>query len=202
MIKRRLPFITAYGAGLAFLIIVSLLLLPTWPRNWLIILVENYENLDLIQTPLMTLASLLPGIEDFLSILSHVIFVVFYIFLLIQLRSKSERVFVWNALAALVIASLLNIRGSIAYLFLLLPAILLVFRFLSERLGLFGRIITWIIIGLLVAIPWYASLPVEIIKVSSSLSSVVIWLPILVIIGMNWIRWWAVKIPKLPFESS
>ena len=77
-----------------------------------------------------------------------------------------------------------------------------VFRFLTERLGLFGRIITWIIIGLLIAIPWYASLPVEIIKVSSSLSSVVIWLPILVIIGMNWIRWWAVKFPKLPFESS
>ena len=202
IIKRRWSLITAYGAGLAFLIIVSLLLLPTWPRDWLIIVVENYENLNLVQTPLMTLASLLPGIEDFLSILLHIIFGTFYIFLLIRLRSKSERIFVWNALAVLVVASLLNIRGSAAYLFLLLPAILLVFRFLTERLGLFGRIITWIFIVLLVTIPWYASLPVEMITVSSSLSTMVIWLPILVIIGMNWIRWWAVKIPKLPFESS
>ncbi len=202
IIRRRWSFITAYGAGLAFLVIVSLLLIPTWPKDWLIILIENYENLNLVQTPLMTLASLLPGIEDFLSILLHIIFIVFYVFLLIRLRSKSERVFVWNAFAALVVSSLLNIRGSIAYLFLLLPAILLVFRFLTERLGLFGRIITWIFVGLLVAIPWYASLPVENITVSSSLSSVVIWLPILVIIGMNWIRWWAIKIPKLPFGSS
>ncbi|MDT8380771.1 MAG: glycosyltransferase family 87 protein [Brevefilum sp.] len=199
IIKRRWSLVTAYSAGLVFLVIVSLLLLPTWPRDWLIIVVENYENLNLVQTPLMTLASLLPGIEDFLSIFLHIIFGTFYIFLLIRLRSKSERVFVWNALAALVVASLLNIRGSVVYLFLLLPAILLVFRFLTERLGLFGRIITWIFIGLLIAIPWYASLPVELITASSSLSSVVIWLPILVIIGMNWIRWWAVKIPKLPF---
>jgi hypothetical protein len=202
IIKRRGSLITAYGAGLAFLIIVSLLLIPTWPRDWLIIVVENYENLNLVQTPLMTLASLLPGIEDFLSILLHIIFGTFYIFLLIRLRSKSERIFVWNALAVLVVVSLLNIRGSVAHLFLLLPAILLVFRFLTERLGLFGRIITWIFIVLLVTIPWYASLPVEMITVSSSLSTMVIWLPILVIIGMNWIRWWAVKIPKLPFDPS
>jgi len=202
IIKRRWSLITAYGAGLAFLIIVSLLLIPTWPRDWLIIVVENYENLNLVQTPLMTLASLLPGIEDFLSILLHIIFGTFYIFLLIRLRSKSERIFVWNALAVLVVVSLLNIRGSVAHLFLLLPAILLVFRFLTERLGLFGRIITWIFIVLLVTIPWYASLPVEMITVSSSLSTMVIWLPILVIIGMNWIRWWAVKIPKLPFDPS
>lgn len=202
IIKRRWSLITAYGAGLAFLIIVSLLLIPTWPRDWLIIVVENYENLNLVQTPLMTLASLLPGIEDFLSILLHIIFGTFYIFLLIRLRSKSERIFVWNALAVLVVVSLLNIRGSAAHLFLLLPAILLVFRFLTERLGLFGRIITWIFIVLLVTIPWYASLPVEMITVSSSLSTMVIWLPILVIIGMNWIRWWAVKIPKLPFDPS
>jgi len=199
VIKRRWSFITAYGAGLAFQIVVSLLLLPSWPRDWVSIIVRNYENLNLVQTPLMTLASSLPGIENFLSILLHVIFSVFYIYLLVTLRSKSERIFVWNIVAALVVASLLNIRGSISYLYLVFPAILLVFRFLAERLGIFGRIITWILIVLLVAISWYLSLPFEEITVSSSLSSVVVWLPILVIIGMNWIRWWAVKIPKLPF---
>jgi len=201
IIKRRWSLITAFSAGLTFLIIISLLLLPSWPQDWLRIIVANYSNLNLVQTPLMSLASLLPGIESFLSIFLHIIFGAFYIYLLISLRTKSERVFIWNTLAATVIAYLLNIRGSIHYLFIVIPALLLVFRFLGERLGLFGQIVSWALIVLLVAGSWFLYLPVEIITTSSSLPLFIIWLPILILLGVNWIRWWAVKIPKLPFES-
>jgi len=69
--RRRWSILISYFYGGAFLIIVSLLLLPTWPLDWLHILINIIETGDWLQTPLMLLASLLPGIENFLMIFLH-----------------------------------------------------------------------------------------------------------------------------------
>jgi hypothetical protein len=116
------------------------------------------------------------------------------------MRGKSERVFRWNLLATMVIAYLLNIRGSIDSIFLIYPASFLIFRFFSERWGMVGKIISWVIVSAMFVSSWLLFLPVEIISLSIDLPILNYGIPIIIFIGMNWIRWWAVKIPRLPFE--
>jgi len=199
--RRRWSIVSAFFSGFAFIVVISLLLIPSWPRDWISIWVENYSDLEIIRTPLMTLASYLPGVEGFLSIFFHALFGIFYLLMLITLRGKSERVFIWNALGTMIISFLVNIRGSVSYILLILPAIFLVFRFLSERWGLFGRISSWIILAFFTIGSWILFLPVEDVITTIDIPLITIGIPFLVFMGMNWIRWWAIKIPRLPFES-
>jgi hypothetical protein len=200
MMNRRWSVVSAFFSGVAFVVVVSLLLIPSWPRDWLSILVNDFTDLGLIETPLMTLAAYLPGVERFLSIFSHGSLGIYFLYIVITMRGKSERVFKWNLLATMVIAYLLNIIGSIDSIFLIYPALFLIFRFFSERWGMVGKIISWVILSAMFASSWLLYLPVEFISSSIDLPVISYGIPIMIFIGMNWIRWWAVKIPRLPFE--
>ncbi len=199
--RRRWSIISAFFSGVAFIIVVSLLLIPSWPRDWVRILVENFSDLEIIQTPLMTLASYLPGVEDFLSIFLHALFGLYFLVMIITIRGKSERVFIWNSFATMVISFLLNVRGSVSEIFLIIPALFLVLRFLSERWGLLGKIFSWVILAFFSIGSWLLFLPSEPNITPVEMPFITIGIPILVFIGMNWIRWWAIKIHRLPFES-
>jgi len=201
MIKRRWSLISAFFSGVVFIIVVSILLLPSWPRDWLGITIDYYSNLEMIQTPIMALAASLPGIEQLLSISLHAIIGFYYLYMLIRLKGKSERVFIWNLMVTLIIAYLVNIQGSISFIFLIYPALFLVFRFFSERWGLFGKIISWLLLTIFGFGSWVFFLPFDSLREPVDLPVIYIGVPILILIGMNWIRWWAIKIPKLPFET-
>ncbi len=197
---RRWSILTAYFSGVAFLFAITLLLLPAWPLNWLQAILESYGNWDWINTPLMTLASILPGIANYLSIFLHVICAIYSLYLWITLLGKTGRVFTWKLLAMLVVAYLFHVKGTINQLFLVMPAMFMVFRFWSERWQLFGRILSWLILILLLAGSWLLVRPEISFVVEMSLPILVVGLPVLVFLGMIWIRWWALKIPRLPFE--
>jgi hypothetical protein len=201
IMKRRWSVVSAFVSGLAFIIFISVLLIPSWPRDWLSILVGNYPNFELLQTPLMALAAYLPGVEGFLSIFLHGLFGIYFLFMVITMKRNSERVIKWNLFASLVIAFLVNIRGSIHFIFLIYPALFVVFRFFSERWGILGRVASWIILTVFIFSSWLLFLPVEAIRTPIELPLIYFGIPILVFIGMNWIRWWAIKIPRLPFET-
>ncbi len=200
LVKRRWSIISAFFSGVAFMLVVSILLLPSWPGDWIRILAGNFPNMDLIQTPLMTLAAYLPGVENFLSILMHAFFGVYFLVMMVVMRRKSDRIFIWSTLATLIIAFLVNMRGSIHFIFIIYPALFFVFRYLSERWGLFGKIFSWIILAVLGIGSWIFSFPIESIR-PLGFPLITIGMPILVFLGMNWIRWWAIKIPNLQFES-
>lgn len=202
IVKRRWSVISAYFAGVAFLMAVSLLILPNWLLDWLRVLLKSYENLDWVQTPLMRLAGMLPGVADFLSIFLHAALVIYLVIVWITLKGNSQRVFIWKALILLVGAFLLNIQGDVYHLFLILPAGFLIFRSWSERWGIFGRILSWLFMIVVAVGSWIISLPDIPFTLTESSPLLLILLPLLVLVGMVWIRWWAVKIPRLPFEAQ
>ena len=201
MMHRRWSVVSAFFSGVAFVVVVSILLIPSWPRDWLSILVSDFSALDLIKTPLMALAAYLPGIQRFLTIFLHALFGIYFLYMVITVKGKSERVFKWNLLATMVIAYLMNFRGSLGSIFLIYPGMFLVFRFFSERWGLLGRVISWVILAIFSIGSWFLFLPVEIISTPLELPLINYGIPIIVFIGLNWIRWWAIKIPRLQFES-
>lgn len=198
--QRRWAILKAYFSGVAFLLTVTLLLLPSWPLNWLRVVYDLYGNWDWIRTPLMGLAEILPGIADSLSIFLHIALAIYLLVLWITLLGKKSKVFTWKVLAMLIVAYLYHVNPTISQLFLLLPAMFMVFRFWSERWLLFGRVFSWILIILIFAASWLLVRPGISFQFEPSVPILAIGLPVLVFIGMIWIRWWAISIPKLPFE--
>jgi len=199
--RRRWSILTAYFSGVAFLFTVTLLLLPSWFLDWLRVIVASFGSWDWIQTPLMDLATILPGIANYLSIFFHVIMAVYLLVLWITLLGKTGRVFTWKVLAMLVVAYLFHVKPSISHIYLMMPALFMVFRFWSERWRFFGRLSSWFLLIFLLAGTWLLAIPdiAFISYVSMPLLSV--GLPVFVFVGMIWIRWWALQIPHLPFES-
>lgn len=199
--RQRLSILTAYFSGVAFLFAVTLLLLPSWPLNWLRVILDSFGSWDWIHTPLMTLATILPGIANYLSIFFHVILAVYLVILWITLLGKTGRVFTWKVLAMLVVAYLFHVKAAVSQLYLVIPALFMVFRFWSERWRLFGRSSSWFILILLLAGSWLFARPNISFLSDVSMPLLSVGLPVLVFVGMIWIRWWALEIPHLPFES-
>jgi len=196
--KRQWSFLVAFFSGITFLMIVSLLMLPGWPLNWLRSVVQTYQDLSWIETPLMTLATILPGIANFISIALHASFGIYLLVIWINIFRKPERVFIWSALAVFVLSFLFDIQYSLFGLYLLIPALCLVIRFSFDRWGLIGKTIAWFILIIISAGSWLLMLPE--IKFTGNLSVPVltVGLPLIIFIGMVWIRWWAVKLTRLP----
>lgn len=199
--RKRWPIIGAYFSGVAFLMAVTLLMLPSWPLDLFRVNLAVYENWNWIKTPLSMLAATLPGVENPLSIFLHAVFLIYFIFLVITTWAKTGRIFIWKILVLIVVAYLLNVQASIDHLFLIMPAAFLVFRVWSERWGRSGKIFSWLLIFLATGGSWIAFLPDLDFTQTPSMPFFTIGLPLLVLIGMIWTRWWALNIRKLPFEK-
>jgi len=199
--RRRWSIIVAYFSGVAFLLAVTLLMLPSWPLDLFRVNLASYDNWNWIKTPLSRLAATLPGIANPFSIFLHGVFLIYFIYLVITTWAKTGRIFTWKIFVLLVVAVLLNIQPSISHLYLILPAVFLVFRVWSERWGRSGRILSWILIFITAGSSWISFLPDIDFTQSPSMPFFIIGLPLLVLLGMIWIRWWALKIRKLPFEA-
>lgn len=199
--QRRWAFIGAYFAGIAFLIAISIILLPSWPLGWLGIMLQKFEGLESVQTPLMNLANALPGIANYLAIVLHVGAIFYLILIWIKQKGKPNTDLLWRLVITFVVAFLLHIQANLPHLLLIVPAMFFVFRFWTERWGLFGRIISWLVYLLIVTLPWLEVMKELDFSQEISLPILSIGLPILVILGLVSVRWWAVKVPKLPFEN-
>jgi hypothetical protein len=199
---KRWSVLIAYFSGLAFLWAVTLILLPSWPLNWIGALLRTYDDLSWIHTPLMDVAALLPGIASYLSIALHAGFGIYTITLWITLLGQTGRVFTWKTLALLVVAYLFHVQSGTSQLFLILPALFLVFRFMSERWSLFGRLFSWALLLFITVGSWFLVAPQFALTDVQRYELLIVGLPVLTFLGMIWIRWWAIKIPRLPFEQA
>jgi hypothetical protein len=158
---------------------------------------DALNSLDWIQTPLLSIAELLPGISRFLSIFLHVIFGFFVLLQWITVMRKPIRNFVWKAFIVFVFTFYFQPEASIDYLLLILPATFFIFRFLSERWHFSGRIFSWMILVVFGIGYWlliYNNIDLSTVKLSPLL---MILAPITISLGMLWSHWWAVRLPTL-----
>jgi len=198
---RRGALLVAYFSGLAFLWVVSLILLPSWPSSWLGVVLRTYPDLNWIRTPLMALADLLPGISNYLSIALHAGFAIYLVTIWISSLNISDREPTWRMLALLNLAFLFQVEQPAGVLMLTLPALFLVFRYWSERWHLIGRSFSWLILLLISVLPWLIYEIPDVFTGKVPFTSLVIGLPLLAVFGMISVRWWATNIPKLSLSE-
>ena len=200
--RRRWAVLGAYFAGVGFLMAISIILLPNWVLNWFGVLLQRFDQWQTLRTPLMTLSNALPGIAPYLVIVLHVGVLITMLFIWIKKTGKAEKEFVWKILITLVLICLIHIQAKLHHLLFVVPGMFFVFRFWTDRWGLFGRGLSWLFFASIVILPWVNIL--ESIDFSRDLNmpTLLIGYPILVVIGMIWVRWWAVNVPQLPFERE
>jgi hypothetical protein len=83
---------------------------------------------------------------------------------------------------------------------LALPALFLAFRYWSERWGLVGRGLSWLITLPIFILPWVAAnFPLDFTSMLA-FESLVIWVPIVALAALLSVRWWALMLPKIASE--
>lgn len=194
---KRWTLVKAYFAGLLFILIISWLLLPSWPLDWLNNIINYTQDFDWVRTPLLALAALLPGIYDFLTISLHALLGIFLLIELITVVRKTGQKFLWKLFTIFIITFLFHVQVTFAHLLLLLPGAYFVFRFWTERWGLNGRLLSWVVVLLMTIGSWLLVLPEISFTERVNLPVLIIVLPISIFVGMLWIRWWAFQIPRL-----
>ena len=200
--KRHWALLSSYFAGVGFLMAISIILLPNWLLIWFGVLLGKFDQWKSLQTPLMFLANTLPGIESYLVVVLHSVVLISLAFIWFKNSGKSDKGFIWRVLITFALIFLVHIQGSAHHLLLVVPGMFYVFRFWTDRWGLVGRGLSWLFFIIIVILPWINQL--ESVDFSRELfrPTFLLGTPILVIIGMIWVRWWAVNVPQLPFEQG
>lgn len=199
---KRWSILAATLSGFVFLTTLSFLILPSWFMSWASVLIGVVQEGAWFSTPLMQLAQLLPGIASFLQIFLHALAGIYALYMLITAFGQTGRPFIYKISGFFIIAYIFHIQGSIIYLPLVIPAMVLVFRFWSERWGKLGQWVSWIALVAVGAGSWLMIYPDVNFSAPIDAPLLTIGYPLFVLLGMVWIRWWALSIPKLPYETQ
>lgn len=196
--ERRWRVLTGLGMTLAFLFALAFFLFPGWFLPWLRGLYAHMQFVPLL-TPGRIFASWWPVVGARLgwaltAFLAAILFLEWR-----AVRGRDFRHFLWTVSLTLAVSPLLGIPMPLdGVVFLLLPLTVL-FSLLNERWSRpRGWGVSGWILSILLAGGWAAYLVVGWLGSYRALSAAVfLGLPLFLLIGLYWVRWWAVR----PFRT-
>lgn len=196
---RRRDVIGGLLVGMAVLIGASLALLPRWPLEWLRQLLDYPSYTMQTASPLSMIASTMPGISRQLSLFLHVFFVAYMLLEWVFAWGKDERWFRWTALMTIVITNLVAYRTATTNFIMMLPALFLIFSLWEARWRTYGRIAVWVSLIVLGFGLW----PLFLSTVQGNQEQTVMYLPypFFCLIGLLWVRWWAIRPPRVLLQD-
>lgn len=189
-----------YFSTLAFLIVVSLILFPGWMSEWFATYLRLFPDLTWVRTPLMVVGALFPGASAQIAI---VLSLVVFIWMLVEwygIGEQEGRRFHWKLMLTLNLLYFFNLTSEGIYLLWLFAPLFTVYKYLTEKWRVSGKIISWVTTLALIFVYWRRFqntqnwLPEE-----SSL--IILLLPLLTILCLQWFRWWATVSPKALIDS-
>jgi hypothetical protein len=111
---------------------------------------------------------------------------------------EGEKHFQWAAAMTLTIGQLVLFRTASTNFLVLVPGMLLILAVVIERWGRVGRVWTAAaLVGLLI-LPWVLFLATLVGDQEHSV--MLLTMPLIMLIGLWWVRWWAVHAPALPLQ--
>ena len=201
--QQRWKLFWSLAGSLALILAGTSLLQPNW-------IVENVQqimsprelNFTIPDTPGGLLYNWLPGVGRQAGTALSAITIGM---LIIEWRAawgKDFNWFVWTAWFTLAASSLIGIVTSLDHIVLLLPALILILATWNERWGILGR---WLVVLslLLLFLGIWAEVLASAERGAAPDSNVLLFflMPLFTIIGLYWVRWWAIHPPLLPLEK-
>lgn len=199
--KRRWLIVSSFFASLGLLIVTTLFIIPDWLMQYIRHAIQYFDETS-IMTPGVVLYSWLPGIGRQLGwALTGLMVIV----LLLEWRAvwnKDFRWFYWTASLTLVATTLIGIPYTPMNYIVLLPALILVLFTIARWWGLPGRVLMVTSILFFLLVFWvyffYRDLGVLLLEGSPFYT---LLLPLMLLFGLYWVRWWAIQKKKLPLEE-
>ena len=188
-------------ATIVFLSFIGMFFIRDWPLQYARS-VLSFAGEQAFLTPGDILSTWLPGIGGQVSwgltiLLGLVLIVEWFL-----MRGQAFRWFYWTACLTLVFEPWIGLPTRLSAIVLLLPALILVLANWEQRLGKFGY---WLAAGslLLLTVGLWALARDPILgfgmigDISLERWGMLFPLPLFLIIGLYWVRWWAVRPPRM-----
>jgi hypothetical protein len=202
LIQHRWKVLVWFFGTLALLILGTMFFILDWPLQYIQTALSYFRG-SLLLTPGDLLQIWMPGVGSKLGwiltgLLGIVLVIEWYI-----VRNKNEfRWFLWTSCLTLVAGQMIGFYTEpLSYIIFFLPLVE-VFSVLEERWKLSGQVVMFIILSLLFVLPWAFFL--RLLNHGESLDQLSILLfplPLLLIIGLYWTRWWAIRPRRLYIET-
>ena len=199
--KRRYGIIFGTLGTLAILFVGSLALIPDWPLQWIRVLMRypTYTEYIGIDSPLSYIGDLMPAISRTLNGVLHVGLGLYLLVEWFQAWGKDEHHMLWAAAMTMVVTNLIAYRTATTNYLMLLPVLFLVFRVWEFRWKRMGRVLViFSLLGLLVGLWWLFAATVV-----GNQEAPVMYLPLpfICLFCLWWVRWWAIRPPRLFFDE-
>ena len=187
--------------GFLFLMVTSMILFPNWIQDWFSKIILLNPDISWLDTPWMGVARAFPGAYAQIAIALHLATFVMVLVEWFGLGQMKERQLQWKLMLTLTIAYFFNLFSEGIFLLMVLPAFFSVYKYISEKWLLSGKIIYWISVVLISVFSWklmanpLTSFPKE-------HPAIVLFVPIIIIFCLQYFRWWALASPKALVESN
>jgi hypothetical protein len=200
-VSQRWMIVWSFLGCLALVVAATSLIIPDWVAQN-IRQVFQYSRLSLIDDPGSLVATWLPGIGQplgrLLTILTGITLVIEWS---LALR-KDFRWFYWTACLTLAVTPLSGLPTSLDRFILLFPGLVLVLATWEERWGVVGKVLIVLILLALSAGAWALAVGPDQASMPPDLNPWLFFLlPVLLLAGLYWARWWAIRPPRLLLEE-
>ena len=194
--RRYWPVILWFFAGLAILFILGLFFIPDWPVQYLRV-IFNFGEFFPILTPVSIFSAGLPGMGRQLgwgfSLLMWIILLLEWL----AARKREFGWFLWTTCLTLVLSPWLGLPADPNDFVLLLFPFILVLAMWDQRFQHFGK---WMATSsILVLLVGFWAIFVQILSNGdpSRQNGIFLFLfPLLLLFGLYWVRWWAIRLQK------
>lgn len=189
-----------FFSSIAFLILVSLILFPGWVAEWFAAYLRLFPDFSWVRTPLIVLGGLFPGASAQIAIILSLVVLVMMLVEWYGIGEREGRGFHWKLMLTLNLLYLFNLTSEGIYLIWLFAPLFSVFKYLIEKWRVSGRIIFWVTYLALIFIHWRRFQITQNWSTEES-SLVILLLPTITFLGLQWFRWWATVSPKALIDS-
>jgi hypothetical protein len=174
------------------LLAVSLLLYPNWIMPFLRATTNNLR-VDFGYNVRAVLVDIFPTQG---SLIAWALMIVLFVALSYEwsiARGSDFRRFYWAACLSIAAAPLLGFRTEMEHLAVLAIPLALIFAVVHDRWKRIANFLTVLLMLFVFIVPWSLSLiPDQIAQ-----SIIFLFLPLFTVIGLYWIRWWAIRPPRI-----
>jgi len=195
---QRWTLIWGFLGSLGLILAAASLLIPDWVLQNIRQVIQ-YIRLPLANTPGTLVAYWLPGIGKQLGWLLIIVIGIVLVVEWIQALRKDFRWFYWTACLTLAVTPLVGLPTSLNNFIVIFPALILVLATWDERWGVVGRVMVLVSMAILSVGAWWLVIAGNQAGMPPDKNPWIFFLlPVFMIIGTYWVRWWAIRPPRLP----
>ena len=194
--ERRMRVFAGFGMLSVVLLFISFLVYPGWILPYLR---AGMNNLNAVFgfSIITALQNLLPSYGKYLAwgVIVLLVFALGYEWNASQYGD--ERRLYWTACLTLAATPLLGFRTEFWNLSVLIIPIAFMFAVIYDRWNQIGAWLILLFLAVFFALPWtiYLFTPLSLAAISGEV--LYLFLPVLTVLGLYWIRWWAIRPPRV-----